>query len=819
MNTNHTFQSAQPADWSTFYNDLQEKGKLPNYANEIFGSQTVFRNMYLDLGVVKDKIAASGITPIVTTLYTDVLHIPDNTNWILKNSALVVFARRIETGNNTNVMLDFRETELARLVIFSNDIAGTIGIKAVTKDPQPFDFSISSTNSFSGIIINSEQGRPERKALTAAQGIAFHVPNDLPLYLGNTFINGSLLYDQAPELALLLFTWVKNWAAQSPNFAELFYKSANLLTLLSAQINAKAGGAVFVPYLTSSIYKSLASAFANEAAKYENDYMQLSTQKVLTEQGIALAKTMIANSKSEIDYVAALQKQTDENYNNAVNAEKIAHANFNRQQIAVAMIAADFEQVGLPDYEREQIIKAIFQLATAVVTFGAAIAAIAMGQGEAAPAAASSAINGAKAVANAAETGAEVAKTAKGLSDSMENLKKLVEVLKKVYELAKAVQEIASNIQDAKGQMEAIQKMDSLTNGTDLSATEGWILFKLQTEAVLKEPVEKGIHFAGEYLMALQKLIIYGQSMSAAQLAVITSGQQSAAIAFRLHYAEEKQKQLQQYVDSLKVGEEPILNMMQTFYQRYTDSKSALFSALKSYQASYYYWALRSSSIQPRIIDSVNDMNAGIQDITKLAMDQADAMNQFDPAPQKMGNTTVTIKDPAILKALIENGETTWTLPLTDPEFEGLTRVRISTIRIWLEGVKTANENSVFISITNSGSYHDRFQGTNYQFVSKPLRRTFKYSVHTSNDSPGTPDWRFHNGDLGYVQIDGKVDSEVSFAYFVPTPFSDWTISLKENNTGIDYSGLTSITMYFEGSVIGSSAAKKKMMTLSEAEA
>ncbi len=819
MNTNHTFQSAPPADWSTFYKDLQEKGKLPNYANEIFGSQTMFRNMYLDLGVVKDKIAASGITPLVTTLYTDVLHIPDNTNWALKDSALVVFARRIEIGDNASMILDFRESEKARLILFSNEITGSWSIKCATKEPQPTDFSISTTNAFTGIVVNSEEGVPGKKILAPAHGIAFQIPGDLQLYLANTFINGSLLYDQNPDLALLLFNWVKCWAAQSSEFVELFYKSTNLATLLSAQINAKAGGAVFVPYLTSAIYKSLASSFANEAAKYESDYMQLSTQKVVTEQGIALAKTMLANTQSEIDYIKALQQQADTNYDNAVNAEKIAQTNFTRQQITVAMIAADFEQVGLPDYQREQIVKAIFQLATAVITFGAAIAAIAMGQGEAAPAAANSAINGAKAVANAAETGAEVAKTAKGLSDSMANLKKLVEVLKKVYELAKAVKEVASNIQDAKGQMEVIEKMDAATNGTDLSASDEWAIFKLQIEAVLKEPVEKGIHFAGSYLMALQKLVIYGQSLSASQLAVITASQQSASIVFRLHYAQEKQQQLKEYVDALKVGEAPILNMMQTFYQRYTDSKSALFSALKSYQASYYYWALRSSSIQPRIIDSVQDMNAGIQDITKIAMDEADALVNFDPAPQEMENTTVTITDPEVLQSLIKNGETTWSIPLSEAEFAGLTRVRVSTIRIWLEGVKAGDGNSVFVVITSSGSYQDRFQGTNYQFVSKPLIRTFKYSVHRPEDGQGTPNWKFRNGELGYVQIDGKVDHEVSYAYFLPTPFSTWSISLKQNNAGIDYSGIKSITMYFEGSAIGSSSAKKNLLKLSEAEA
>jgi hypothetical protein len=810
-------QSANPADWAIFYRNLQEQGNVPNYEHEVIGSQTIFRNMYLDLSVVKQTISKSGINPLVTTLYTDVLVIPDDTNWLLDSSGLVIFARRIEVGSNCSIMLDFRKSTTARLVIFADETTGIWEVKAITQDPQPVQFAISALNVSPGLTVSYGQ-KPELTILSLAQGIAFQIPEDMPVYLGNSFIYGSLIYDQYSDLALSLFTWVKNWASQSPDFAELFYRSTNLVTLLNAQINAQANGAVFVPYLTSSVYTTLAQAFAASAAKYENDYIQLSTQKVLTEQGISLAKTLVANAQSEIEYILALQTQAEGNYDNAVSAARIANTNFERQQIAVQMVAADFEQIGLPDYERAEIIKAVFELATAVVTFAAAIAAMALGQGEAAPAAAASAIGGAKAVASAAGTGAEVAKTANNLADTMAKLKKLVEVLKKVYELAKAVKEVASNIQHAEAEMETIQKMDAATDGADLSASSGWALFKLQTDAVLQQPVEKGIGFAEQYKMELDKLVIYGQALSAAQLAVVTASQQSAAIAFKLYYAKEKQAQLQQYVDSLKVGEAPILNMMQQFYQRYTDSKSSLFSALKSYQASYFYWALRNSSIQPKIIDSVSDMNAGIQNITQITMDQTSAMSQFDPAPQEMENTVFTITDSKVLKSLSESGKTTWTLPIDSQEFAGLSRVRLSTVRIWLEGIKPATGNSVFINISTSGNYLDRFKGTNYQFVSKPLNRAFKYSMLKPGEGQGNPSWKFNNGDLGYVQIDGKVDHEVSYAYFLPTPFSEWSISLQDNNPGIDYSGITSITMYFEGSAIGSTLANRVVLKAVETE-
>ncbi|MCJ7617116.1 MAG: hypothetical protein MUO43_11335, partial [Desulfobacterales bacterium] len=404
-------------------------------------------------------------------------------------------------------------------------------------------------------------------------------------------------------------------------------------------------------------------------------------------------------------------------------------------------------------------------------------------------------------VEKAAKTGSEIAKLAKDLADTMKKLKKLVEILKKVYELAKAVKQVADDISSAKGQMNVIQKMQDTTEGADLSAADGWAIFKIQADNALQNPVDLKIQYAKAYKEAVDILVVYGQSLSASQLAVIKASQQVAAITFQLHYAKQKQDNLQKLVDDLKADEAPLLLMIQQFYQKYLDAKSSLFAALKSYQASFFYWALRHSSVQPKIIDPVNDLNSGIHEITRLTMDKANALNEFNPPPQEMENMLFEITEPTILKQLQTTGEASWALPLTDQEFAGLERIRLSTIRVWLEGASfRKGSDSVFMTITTAGNYLDRYKNTNYQFNSKVLTRTFKYAVgnHETN-----PDWRFDDGVLGFVQVDGAVDKEVAYAYFQPTPFSEWSISLNSNNPGLDYSGISKITMFFEGTAIG----------------
>jgi hypothetical protein len=805
-------QSADPADWATFYTDLQAKGNVPDAACALITPQSaVFRGMYQDLAVIKESIRQSGTTPVLTTIYADVLAVPAFTNWLLESTGLVIYARRVEIAGSATVLLDYQQSTTAQVVVFASEVVGTLTVSA-SKNLQepPVLFSLTQANVAPGMTVSCPQGVPTAQVLQLAQGFGMQPAADMQLYLTNGFIFGSLLYDQQPALALAIFLWVKGWAAQSPQLEELFYRSTSLAALLNAQVNAAANGATFVPYLTANVYTTLAEAFAADAAKYEADYQHLSTQKVFTDTEIALAKTMVANSQSEVAYVSALLQQANDNYTNAQAAATKAQRNFSTQQLAVTSVAANFQQIGIPDYEREQIIKAVVSLVTAVVTFGAGIAAMAMGDEAAAPAVAEGAVSGAEAVAQAASTGAELAKTASSLATTMAKLKKLVETLQKVYELAQAVKEVADNLSTATDQMQVVQAMQDTTDGADLSAADGWAVYKLQVDNVLQDSVDKGISYAADYREALDILVIYGQSQSAAQLAVIKAGQQAAAIIFQLHYAQQKQANLQGLVDALQAGEAPALAMMQQFYQKYLDGKSSLFAALKSYQAAFFYWALQPSAVQPQIVDPVTDLNAGIQDITKLPLDQANALGRFDPPPQQMENILIEITDAGVLQQLQTTGQTTWVLPLENQEFAGLNRVRITDVRIWLEGTGLQpSSNSVYLTITTAGNYLDRYQGINYQFNSKPLTRSFKYMVATHGQNP---DWQFADGTLGFVQIDGAVDKEVAYAYFQPTPFSEWTISLLTNNPGLDYSRISKITMYFEGTAVGATAAMRQAL-------
>lgn len=794
-----------PTNWSAFYNKLQTDGNIPDGSCATVDTNNgLFSGMFVDLGQVKSQIGASGNTPFMTTIYADVLHIPDNLVWNLNGAGLLIIARRIEVGNNVQVYLDYRTSHNASLILYASQWAGSLTALAVTgSQTEPTTFNLNASTVSTGVQISATSGAAAMTNLTYAQGVPMKLTTQMSVYLNDVFIYGSLLYDQNPALALDLMTWTKEWSAQSSDLLSLFLRSTSLVALLSAQINAEVNGAAFVPYLTKAVYTDLAQAFVNEAKQYEADYMTMSTQEAVNAEFTQLAKTLLANAQSNSAYVQGLKAQSLSNYNNAVAAYNVAFKNFNDQQLAAKLIAADFENIGLPEYEREEIIKAVFSIIQAIITFGVGIAAMLVGDEAAAPAAVEGAVEGVEAVAEAAEAGSEIAKLAKELSEVMGQLKKLIEGLKKVYELSNSVMEAAKNIQSAESLVAQMNAMDTDTDGANLSDTSLWDIYKLHVDDSLAQPVEKGIKFAKEYQMSLDELVIYGKSLSAAQLAVVTAGQDYTRVLLQEKLAQQQQDQLEGYVNSLQIGEKPIVAMMQQFYQRYLDAKSSLFAALQGYRASYFYWALQPSSVQAQIISNVSALDTGLQNMTQIAIDQQAALSHFSPPPSVMSDKLFVITDPTVIAQFQKTGKVTWTIPMNAPDFAQLNRIRLNTIRVWLDGATSSN--IVNINIKNAGNYLDRFEGTTYQFISKPLAQLFQYRLSDNNPQP---DWRFSNGLFATIELDGRVDNEVSYAYFQPTPFSEWTISV--NLSTVDLSKLSKITMEFIGSAIGEVQARRK---------
>ena len=796
-------------EWDVLFAAIKQKGAIPDRDTKTIQSdRAVFQSMYLNLAVVKNEVSQSGFKPKTTTLYCDVLEIPQSVSWSLDDTGLVIYARLLICGIGARINLDFQSTFSARFVLFTNNVEGVLNTYSILSSTDYVTFPVTEPPINGGVLISYGNDQPTQTELTREQGLALILPEAMLEFLRAEFLYGAVMYDEYAEIALDMMLWLKDWSGLKAELLDTFYRASSLVTLLSAQINAQQNGATYVPYLSKDVYTSLVGPFVAKAQNYESQYLQLNTVKQLTEADIQIAEAMRDNKTYEGDHIDQVTAQAKSNYENAVAASAAAYAKLVSAQREATQTQIDFEFIGVPLWEREKIAEAIISLGTAVIEFAVGIGSMFVGNEAGGAAAAGAAANSAKAVANAANTASEIAKLAKKLEEVMNDLEKAVEALTSIASFLKGIITVAQDISKAESTAKEMEQIDVVTDGADLSATYQWQVYQLNADAVLEGPIEEGIKYADELKIAIDEVAIYGQAYAAAQLAEVETGQEYANQLLQVQLAKLQQERLDELVNELQVGQETNLQMMQDFYIRYIDTKSSLFAVIKGYQAAYFYWALSESSIQPKIIDNVDELDSGLESLTAIALDQESALKHFNPPPQPFVRKVFEITDEEIINELRQNQQTSWTIPIDAAIFLGDGRVRLTTVRVWIEGANPNESGNVRMWIYSEGNYLDRFSGLDYQFTSSPFQRIFEYEVKSSPD--GIPQWTFQNGEYGYVVVDGRVDEEVKYAYFEPTPFGQWRI---EVDTGSDLSNVSKISMEMQGSLIGEVISSKLFTT------
>jgi hypothetical protein len=159
----------------------------------------------------------------------------------------------------------------------------------------------------------------------------------------------------------------------------------------------------------------------------------------------------------------------------------------------------------------------------------------------------------------------------------------------------------------------------------------------------------------------------------------------------------------------------------------------------------------------------------------------------------------VPVTDETVLKTLRKTGKTQWIIRLNNSSFDFMNRIRVTTIRVWLDGkdLYPTNETKVSIIINSSGNYQDRLQSQRFQFNSAPLHNIlFEYTVGAKGSS--SYNFPISTSLVPTINIDGSAAPEVGNDYFEPTPFGEWNIAVK----GIHHKKVKSIVMEFKGSII-----------------
>jgi len=139
------------------------------------------------------------------------------------------------------------------------------------------------------------------------------------------------------------------------------------------------------------------------------------------------------------------------------------------------------------------------------------------------------------------------------------------------------------------------------------------------------------------------------------------------------------------------------------------------------------------------------------------------------------------------------------------PSFDRYERVRVDSVRVYLDGAKTDN-GKIVMRIENSGLLQDRYKGKVFNFLGAPWIRNYEYCSddlkkdddEDVDDVPSVCMSRHYK-----TLVSTKTLNSFEGFYPKPTLFSTWVVSVpKEQNPGLDLSGLRSIQINFSGSLL-----------------
>ena len=252
-------------------------------------------------------------------------------------------------------------------------------------------------------------------------------------------------------------------------------------------------------------------------------------------------------------------------------------------------------------------------------------------------------------------------------------------------------------------------------------------------------------------------------------------------------YLDEAQRdRIQVYMTNLETDAAAAAALGDIFFARELSMRLWLFLAFRGYADAFNYWALRPSQVKASMVTPVAALRDGLANI---AREYGDVLKTFNPAPQVF-RLRVAIPDTAtgpyagVVAALRTTRTASVAIPLNEPAFRNLGRVRLTSIRAWMNGVVATEAQPVTVDIKTSNYFEDRLRGASFAFSAAPVERAFQYAGETRDERA--------------ITLDGSLEEETRFCLFQPTPFTQLTLGVADGAL----TGLTDIILEFAGSAI-----------------
>lgn len=782
--------------WSEIYAELDGNSPIPLQRISTIDTVAVRSDLLLKLDDWmeqckkanennKDKRESAKKAKIIR-VHADVVQINKSIELDLDSTTLQICARRIEAAPDAAFALKAASGAKGKLLIFCQDVDGALKVKVEYKNSQSTankEFDLTDRTQF-GSIVSAVDG-PVLTPMDSFRDSGFEYGDPLRIHAVTILQYGMAAFYSHPEIARSMVSYVQRLSRGSTQAPDLYMQSTAILSALMAN----AQQVTSVPYLDKSVYEETVKAYVTAAAAYEAQYRRFTDLSASAADRKAAAAIMLAGNHDLLEMNSRLIDQAQENLNQAQKVSNAADAVLRLANIDLQNAATTFETEA-KIWTREEIVKAVFEICFAVATVAATVGIMIAGDEAAAPGAVNAAAKAGQAAANAADAAKGTAK----LGEMAEKINKVLERIKKSAQTGQRIGTIIAALGKIYATINNISKVVNLPDATlpptaDLSTDPEWDILAIEVESMLQDAVEADIKGAREYVVAAKKVAIYGNAASAAKIPIINFSQQLIQLKLQQLVNANQAARLNDLVEKATLEEKNLEELKQLFFERVLSMRFWVFTAFQQYAWSYRYWALRNSSVKPSLVKPVEQLQ---EDLATVTREYASALASFNPPPQPFRQSvTILAGEDGVYKGLVEklrtHKETSIPIALTRPEFAGLGRVRLSTVRVWLLGISASAASEVRLEISTSGYYEDRHNGSGFEFSTEPICYAFRYR--------GRP------GDTEGIVVDGRVEDRSRDLYFQPTPFTQWKLAVPTDTDMEQFQSLSGIQFDFSGSV------------------
>ncbi|KAJ8463725.1 hypothetical protein ONZ45_g17482 [Pleurotus djamor] len=627
-------------------------------------------------------------------------------------------------------------------------------------------------------VIIDATGTVEYRVLSWIDNNEFKVDGQLHRLLRTQFAVASawLGSEASTPFAMDILTFILRLTRASQLATDIRMQALTLYAQSAVRGDAKAKGLTYVPRLDFSVYDTVVDRNIKVAQAYEQQYERYSDLAAGSQVWIESATVMKEQYTDLSNMCKTLASQAQDRYD---SAEKALRENNNAFEDAKSAVthAQDALAKGYLEWLIKQHRETLIAVFKALFDLGVAVGECVLGQPEAAEAA----VEAGKAAEKAYEAAEAVVEAGSLVDKLIKGIKELPKIFKKMSGIASAISalfiSIGKAIANASSPNPEVDAPDADTSTNFIGLLASWDVYLDELDSSMKFPISEGISGAEEYRLASRKMAILGKALLLSKMAAISQGQELARTLMQLYVNEKQQERLADWITKLETSNEAYLQAQVLLFNRLLDVRGWIYIYLQSYIDSYRYWALTPSTVQPSMVETVPQFE---KDHATLAIEVVQAYTHFDPSPQDfhrvfnwgVGRSFLTEDVLESLKAT-----STASFSITPEHLPGYTRVRVKTIRLYLKDIDGTDEEPVRIEITNDGTYHDitppkgGSKSEYLNFYSEPLRRAFQYT------SEGRPP---------------VIDGDVAFPakYFLPTPFTKWTVTVKSDFDPAQLSGL-----------------------------